>query len=256
MRSLLNSVALHPDRPDYLLLPELAMPARWFPEFARGLRRSGISLVAGVEHQRRGRNAVTNQVWAALRLEGMGLPFLVYQQDKQRPARPELEKLLEPLGMSLKPMRRWSLPPVIEHGGFRFALLICSELTNIDYRAHLRGAIDALFIPEWNQDLHSFEALVESSALDLHAYIAQANTRGFGDTRLRAPMAKEWERDVVRLKGGSHDYFVVGQIDILQLRSYQLSDGLEQAPVEEVSAPGKKTYKPLPDGYKMDSRRV
>ena len=91
-------------------------------------------------------------------------------------------------------------------------MLICSELTNIAYRAHLRGAIDALFVPEWNQDLHWFEALVESTSLDLHAYVAQANTLGFGDTRLRAPMKEIWDRDVVRLKGGSHDYFVVGEI--------------------------------------------
>lgn len=221
MRKLLNSIAQHPQRPDYLLFPELAMPARWFLEFARGLRRSDISLITGIEYQRRGAGAVTNQVWAALRLDGLGLPFLVYQQDKQRPAPPELDLLLGPLGMSLKPAGKWRLPPVIEHDEFRFAFLICSELTNIDYRAHLRGAIDALFIPEWNRDLHSFDALVESSALDIHSYIAQANTRGYGDTRLRAPMVKEWERDVVRLKGGSHDYVVVGEIDFSKLRTFQ-----------------------------------
>lgn len=257
LRELLNSVAIHRDRPEYLLLPEVAIPARWFPELARGLRRSGISLVAGIEHQPRESAAVVNQVWAALRLDGIGLPFFLYKQDKQRPARPEVDKLLRPLGKSLKPARRWKLPPTIEHSGFRFAMLICSELTNIDYRAHLRGAIDALFIPEWNQDLHSFEALVESAALDIHSYIAQANTRGFGDTRLRAPMANEWERDVVRLKGGSHDYFVVGQVNFGNLRAFQAADGVPQPSENEERRPlTAKTYKPLPDGFDMDPGRT
>ena len=249
IRELLNTVARHSDRPDYLLLPELAMPAQWFAEFARGLRRSGISLIAGIEHQPRGRTGVTNQVWAALRLDGFGLQFFVYQQDKQRPARPEAKEVLGPAGRSLNPARKWRFPPVIEHTGLRFALLICSELTNIAYRAHLRGAVDTLFVPEWNQDLHSFEALVESSALDLHSYIAQANTRGFGDSRLRAPMKEQWDRDVVRLKGGSHDYFVVGAVDHNKLRAFQASGG-------SVSGDSSKTFKPLPDGFKMDPERA
>jgi len=254
LRKLLNSVALHVDRPDYLLLPELAIPSRWFLEFARGLRRSGISLVTGIEHQPRGRHGVVNQVWASLRLDGLGLPFFVYRQDKQRPARPEMD-LLQPLGKGLNPSFKWRLPPVVCHGEFRFALLICSELTNINYRSHLRGAIDALLIPEWNQDLHSFEALVESSALDLHSYIAQANTRGFGDTRLRAPRSNEWERDVVRLKGGSHDYFVVGKIDFGALRKFHSSDPEAPSNNGAPSSARERSFKPLPDGFKIDPRR-
>ena len=48
----------------------------------------------------------------------------------------------------------------------RFAMLVCSELTNIGHRAALRGRVDALFVPEWNQGTETFNALVESAALD------------------------------------------------------------------------------------------
>ena len=250
IRRLLDAVAHHPEHPDYLLLPELAMPASWFHEFARGLMRSNISLIAGIEHQPRGRDGVTNQVWVALCVDQF--ESFVYEQDKQRPAHLE-KKLLEEVNKSLKPAQKWSLPPVIQHGDFRFAILICSELTNIANRAHLRGSIDALLIPEWNQDLHWFEALVESSALDLHSYIAQSNTRGFGDTRLRAPMENPWERDVVRLKGGSHDYFVVGQMKFKELRAFQLNPTTSET--EEPKKPKSKKFKPLPDGFKIDPDR-
>lgn len=250
LRELLEAVRVHPGRPDYVLLPELSLPQAWFDEFALSLMRSGISLIAGIEHQPRSPCGLTNQVWAALRVSGSRSSYFTYIQDKQRPAIPELPILVE-TGRSWAPDVTWEVPPVIDHGDFRFALLICSEFTNIAYRAHLRGAVDALFIPEWNQDLHSFEALVEASALDLHAFIAQANTRGYGDTRLRAPGKDPWDRDVVRLQGGRHDYFVVGEIDHEKLRAFQLTPVVP--PIPKPQKPG--TYKPTPDGYAVDPER-
>ncbi len=241
--------ARHARRPDYVLLPELSLPESWFDEFSLGLLRSGISLIAGVEYQPRARNTIVNQVWAALRTEDLRTDYFLYRQDKQRPAHAERRNLAA-AGASLSPEFPWARPPVIEHGDFRFALLICSEFTNIDYRAHLRGNVDALLVPEWNQDLHSFEALVEASALDLHAYIAQANTRGFGDTRLRAPNKDEWARDVVRLRGGEHDYFVTGEMDYDTLRDFQHNS--TNPSISMQSGP----FKPTPDGFIPDPART
>jgi len=252
LRELLASVARHGGHPDYVVLPELALPGRWFPELARALRRSGISLISGIEHQTTGAGQVANQVWAALRVDGWGLRYFLYRQDKQRPARPE-RKIVDERNLRLVPQRRWVRPPVIDHGDFRFALLICSELTNIDYRAHLRGAVDALIVPEWNMDVHWFEALVESASLDLHAFIAQANTLGFGDTRLRAPMAKPYARDVVRLKGGTRDYFVTGDLDVDWLRRFQTA-GRRLRGTLTPPQPNAE-LKPLPDGLRIDPER-
>ena len=238
-------------RPDYVLLPELAIPKDWFDEFALGLMRSGISLIAGIEHQPRPNNGITNQVWAALRTNNLKSDYFPYRQDKQNPAHPERPILVE-TGTTWTPEFEWTKPPVIDHGDFRFALLICSEFTNINYRAHLRGNVDALFVPEWNQDLHSFEALIEASALDLHAYIAQANTRGYGDTRLRAPSKEEWGRDVVRLQGGRHDYFVVGEMDYEGLRKFQNTP----LPLPVKKPKVAPSFKPTPDGFVPDPART
>lgn len=102
-------------------------------------------------------------------------------------------------------------------------------------------------------DVHWFEALVESASLDLHAFVAQANTLGFGDTRLRAPMAKPYARDVVRLKGGTHDYFVMGDLDVDWLRRFQTAAAraLPTPPPPETDA----ELKPLPDGFRIDPER-
>ena len=247
--SLLDGVIAQPRQSRYLILPELALPAHWFIRIARKLQNRGISLISGIEYLHARRARVRNQVWAALSHDGLGFPALmIYRQDKQRPALHEERELQRLGGLELKPEVPWksSAPPIIQHGELRFAVLVCSELTNIDYRAALRGKVDALFVPEWNPDTGTFTSLVKSAALDIHAYIIQCNDRQYGDSRIRAPYKNRWQRDLLRVKGGVTDYCVVGEIDVLALRQFQSSHRSLDQP-----------FKPVPDGFTIDfSRKV
>ncbi|MGS3137255.1 RNA-directed DNA polymerase [Aeromonas sanarellii] len=244
---LLDTVIAQPSNSRYLILPELALPAHWFIRIARKLQGRGISLITGIEYLHASKARVRNQVWAALSHDGLGFPSLmIYRQDKQRPALHEEQELQRLAGLEMKPDKLWKTPPIIQHGDFRFALQICSELTNISYRSALRGKVDALFVPEWNQDTETFNALVESAALDIHAYIIQCNDRQYGDSRIRAPFKDSWKRDMLRVKGGVTDYCVIGEIDIQALRQFQSS---HRSP--------SKPFKPVPDGFDIEyGRRV
>jgi hypothetical protein len=244
---LLDGVIAQPQHSRYLVLPELALPAHWFIRIARKLQGRGISLITGIEYLHASKARVRNQVWAALSHRGLGFPSLmIYRQDKQRPALHEEQELQRLAGLELKPDKAWKTPPLLQHGDLRFALLICSELTNISHRAALRGKVDALFVPEWNPDTETFNALVESAALDVHAYIVQCNDRQYGDSRIRAPFKESWQRDLLRVKGGITDYCVIGEIDVQSLRQFQSSHR---------SPP--KPFKPVPDGFEIDfGRRV
>lgn len=244
-----NNLISHPHNARYFILPELALPAHWFMHIALKLQNRNISLISGIEYLHTTKKRVRNQVWAALTHDGLGFPsMMVYRQDKQTPALHEEKELQRVAGLQLRPARQWPgkipAPPVIQHGNFRFAILICSELTNIGYRAALRGQIDALFVPEWNQDIDTFNALVESAALDIHAYIIQCNDRQYGDSRIRAPYKDSWKRDILRVKGGKNDYFVVGEIDIETLRRFQSSHRSTSKP-----------FKPVPDGFEINPAR-
>lgn len=242
---LLDGVIAQPHRSSYLILPELAVPAPWFVGIASKIQKCGISLIAGIEYLHAAKSRVRNQVWAALSYDGFGFPsMLVYCQDKQQPALHEEQELQRLNGLEMKPERPWKTPPIIQHGDFRFALLICSELTNINYRTALRGQVDALFVLEWNRDTESFNALVESAALDMHAYIIQCNDREYGDSRIRAPFKDGWKRDILRVKGGVTDYCVIGEIDIHALRQFQSS---KRSP--------EKPFKPVPDGFQISYGR-
>ena len=246
---LLDIVVAEPRHSRYLILPELALPAHWFMRIARKLQGRRISLITGIQYLHAPKGVVRNQVWAALSHDGLGFPSLmVYGQDKHAPALHEETELQRLAGLEMKPQQHkiWKngVPPIIQHGEFRFAMLICSELTNIRYRAALRGRVDALFVPEWNQDTESFNALVESAALDMHAYIIQCNDRQYGDSRIRAPFKDSWLRDVLRVKGGVADYCVIGEIDVQALRRFQSSHRSAAKP-----------FKPVPDGFEVDIGR-
>jgi hypothetical protein len=245
LNRLLDGVISSPRGCRYLILPELALPAHWFIRIARKLQGRGISLITGIEYLHASKARVRNQVWAALSHDGLGFPStMIYRQDKQRPALHEEQELQRLAGLEIKPDKAWKTPPIIQHGEFRFALLVCSELTNIGYRAALRGQVDALFVPEWNQDTETFNALVESAALDIHAYIIQCNDRQYGDSRIRAPYKDSWKRDMLRVKGGITDYCVIGEIDIHALRQFHSSHRSPSNP-----------FKPVPDGFEINHNR-
>lgn len=245
LNRLINDVISRPLGASYLVLPELAMKPRWFVRTALKLQGRRISLITGIEYLHARRRQVRNQVWAALSHDGLGFPSMyVYMQDKQIPALHERSELNRLAKIEMQPAERWASPPVVEHGDFHFALLVCSELTNIAYRASLRGEVDAVFVPEWNQDIGTFNSLVESAALDIHAYIIQCNDRTYGDSRIRSPSKDSWKRDILRVRGGREDYCVSAEIDIHALRQFQSSYFSPDGP-----------FKPKPDGFRMSHAR-
>lgn len=248
LNKLINEIILAFNRPDYVIMPELSLPIRWFWRISYKLAQRGISFISGVEYIHHSTDCVANQVWALLVSDFLGMRTgVLYRQDKIHPAIHEEHNLHDIAGNELSPLFNDDVPkkPIIEHENFIFGFLICSELTNIEYRSNFRGKVDAVFVPEWNRDIDSFSSLVESSSMDIHAYIVQCNDRKYGDSRIRCPARNVWERDILRVKGGIEDYFVIGEIDVLALRRFQSRHrSNENGP-----------FKPVPDGFVIDERR-
>lgn len=246
--NLLNSILQEKLRPNYIVMPELSIPLRWALRAARKLATNGVSLLAGVEYHRdRVIRKLRNDCLVSLTTHWPGYASnIVTLQAKFEPAHGEragLKKLLGKQGLLYKPTGARINPTLYEHKGLFFSLLICSDLTNIAHRHDLRGSIDALFALEWNPDTKTFSSLVESTANDLHAFVVQANNRIYGDSRIRAPTQKDYERDIVQVKGGISDYYVMGEIDYRRLRK------------EQRRTTKNKIFKPLPIGYKMTASR-
>lgn len=249
LNELVNNILREKCRPHYIIFPELSIPLRWALRIARKLATNDVSLLAGVEYNRdRASGKLRNDCLVSLVTNWPGYRGNIARlQPKFLPAHGECEELrklrLGHKGQLYEPMGFLAKPTVYLHGQFCFSVLICSDLTNISHRHLLRGQIDALFALEWNSDTKTFSPLVEATANDLHAYVVQVNNRIYGDSRIRSPAKVDYSRDVVQVKGGSSDYYVIGEIDYLTLRS-------EQRRTTENS-----TYKPVPIGFRMSDRR-
>jgi hypothetical protein len=246
---LINRILKEEKRPDYIVMPELSVPLRWALRAARKLATNSVSMLVGVEYHRdRATRKLRNDCLVSLTSFWPGYASsVVVLQPKFEPAhgeRQELQKLLgKRKGALYIPSGVKAKPTLYEHRGFFFSLLICSDLTNIAHRHGLRGEVDALFALEWNPDTKTFASLVESTANDLHAFVVQANNRKFGDSRIRAPAREDYARDVVQVKGGVSDYYVLGEINYEQLR------------IEQRGKVEKPLFKPVPIGYVMSRLR-
>jgi len=246
IRYLINQILRAPTRATYILLPECSIPERWALGIAYSLSRYKISLIAGLEYRHesgRIRNdallsLVTDWPWHS--------SSILFKQPKTAPAHDERAQLYKKAKKRLyRPSLSERYLPVYVHAGFCFGVMICSDLTNISLRRRFQGEIDALFALEWNKDTESFSTLVESSAQDLHAFIIQVNNRAFGDSRARIPASKSYLRDIVRIKGGLHDYFVMATLSYEQLRQFQRGSKKRE----------NLQFKPVPIGFEMSTER-
>ncbi|HEY9229903.1 MAG TPA: RNA-directed DNA polymerase [Gemmatimonadaceae bacterium] len=253
LTGLINRIIAAQPRPRYVVLPELAIPERWFWSISAKLAQSRISLITGIEYRHHStfgpkgevELCVTNEARASLITDSLGyLTNVTYRQEKGLPSLGEETNLWTVGGRILRPMRRIRRI-VVQHGSCHFGLLLCSELLNLKYRAAFRGKIDALFVLEWNRDTYSFEPLVEGSALDIHTFIVQSNNREYGDCRVRGPFKDRHRRDVVRITGGEEDYFVLAKLPIKALRQFQSH---HRSPLDGA-------FKPVPDGFQLAELR-
>ena len=251
LRTLVNSVLASKQRADYLVFPELSLPRRWAFGIAIKLAKNGTSLVAGLENNNKD-NLYRNDALVSLATRWPGYQTHVQLiQPKIKPAHHEGALLINPVRKFYKPASIDVCRPIYVHGNHAFGVLICSDLTTIENRAHYQGAVDTLFVVEWNPDINTFSYLVESASHDLHAYIVQANNREYGDSRIRGPFAKDFKRDVVRVRGGDTDYHVVAEIDIDALRKFQA----RFVPTTYQRNKDKEIFKPLPIGFPKSSWR-
>lgn len=246
--SLINKILKENKRADYIVLPELCIPLKWAIGMSKKLSSNGISLICGVEyHQDRSTKKIRNDCLISLTTNWPGYrSHIILMQSKFKPAHSEIDSLKKHLGKNsslYEPTGQKSLVPIYNHNGFLFSVLICSDLTNISHRNNLRGEIDALFTIEWNKDTKTFSPLVESTANDLHCFVIQANNRLYGDSRIRAPANNDYERDIVQVKGGVTDFYVLGEIDFSKLRREQHRK--HKTP----------HFKPVPIGFNPSSTR-
>ncbi|WP_345855948.1 RNA-directed DNA polymerase [Shewanella algae] len=246
---LINGVISSKPRPDYLVMPELSLPLKWVDSITDRLTGVGINLIAGTEYRHFKNDKLVSEACLVLKDDRLGYPHWtrIWQQ-KLEPAPSEEENLTKFFGKSWAPQNcsKWA-KPVYVHNGFHFGVMICSELQNSKARVAFQGNIDALAVLSWNKDLETFSTLVESAALDIHAYTIFVNNRNYGDSRVRSPAKQSFLRDLARIKGGENDFFVTVELNIKKLREFQ--SRAKRWPKDS------DPFKPVPEGFEISTSR-
>lgn len=242
---LVNSIITSYPKPDYVLMPELSLPLKWVSSISNRLSQSGVGLIAGTEYRHLSDSVLKSEALLSLSDDRLGYPiWCQYWQPKLQPAVGEDKDLQIFHGKTWCKFRsKDSIKPIYIHNGFHFGVMICSELQNSKDRIAFQGRVDSLFILSWNRDLETFSALVEATALDVHAYSVLVNNRSYGDSRVRSPAKEGFKRDLARIKGGENDYFVTVTLDLKSLREFQSRASRWTTEDDK--------FKPVPEGFQL-----
>ena len=214
-----------------LVLPELALPRRWFRTVANHVAlRGSYGLVVGLEYRHSLHNGtVFNQAYVVL--PGPYHSVATWPWTKRFPAREEAE-ILAQRGVRFDPAPRIGMRPrtVVGSRYGDFSVLICSELIETRRVADLLKRVELVVVPAWNRDTASFEHLIQSTGLQLHAIVALANNGVYSDCRAWAPRSERWERDLCRLIERGRDATVSVRVPLSSLQRFHRSSAAGRNP--------------------------
>ncbi len=100
--------------------------------------------------------------------------------------------------------------------------MLCYEFTDVVSRALYKGKCDIIAAPVFNSDTTYFSNIIDATVRDLHAFIVQANTSIYGDSRVTGPYSRD-DKDIFKIKGGKNDYAIIGTINFKEYADYQLN---------------------------------
>ena len=207
---------------EYILFPEFAFDKSWILPICYFCRSKRITLIGGIRHFKYSDGSIGNLT-------------LIYESNsglvrlKEKHYLPPLEKQI--INYDLK--STYYEPAIkktifINDGRLFYSICTCYEITNLSYRAKFLDNINALFVPVFNKDTSYFNNIISSFSRDASCFVLQSNSNHLGDSRITRPTESE-QMDLVKLKGGINAYFVIGEINIMNLNKNheKFLDGLK-----------------------------
>lgn len=216
------------ERVDYILLPEFYLPLKWIPDVLSYVRKTGITIIAGLQYMLSYHVAHNNvAVFASLK-SGKSNKYrnaCMFLREKNDYA-PMEKEILALNGCYCKDQER-PCYQIFQQNGIKYGLFLCYEFTDIVARALYKNEVDIIFAPENNKDTSYFSSIIESMTRDIHAFIVQANTSIYGDSRITGPFSRDI-RNIVQIKGGENDELIIGTIDIPKVKMHRAEERRER----------------------------
>lgn len=209
------------EKVDFLLLPEFYLPLQWISDVLNFTRRTGVTVISGLQYVTCDEKAYNNVALFLPVSVGRYRNAIMFVREKNDYA--PMEEQLLALKKYICENQKIPSYQIINNNGIEYGVFLCYEFTDIMARSLYKNNVDILFTPEHNKDTAYFSNIIETTTRDLHAFIVQANTSVYGDSRIVGPYSRN-DRNIVQIKGGECDDIIIGTINLKEIRDYQLSE--------------------------------
>ena len=239
----------------FLVLPELCFPVYWINDLIKFAKRSQIGIITGLQYLGDSSGRRYNYIATILPFTTGKRSYknaFLYIRDKNDYSPIEFEELAKNGFHCVN--RNVAEYQIFRWKGIRIAPMVCYELTDVMARAILKGRCDFVAAPVFNPDTTYFSNIIDSTVRDLHAFVVQANTSFFGDSRVTGPYDRD-SKDIFKIKGGDNDHVVIGTVDFGKFKKFQqnyYSDFDKKLKVIEKERKKKNPSYPKKARYKPD----
>lgn len=200
------------------------MPLQWISDVLAFVRKSGITVVSGLQYVTSGHQAYNNVAIFAPVNTGRYTSSVLFAREKNDYA--PMERQILALEKYICVDQEKPVYQMINNRGIDYGLFLCYEFTDIIARALYKDKVDIIFTPEHNRDTSYFSNIIETTARDLHVFIVQANTSIYGDSRITGPFGRN-DRNVLQIKGGDKDDIIIGTIELGKVKKYQQDEKVD-----------------------------
>lgn len=238
------------EKSELLILPEISIPFQWLDILSDFSKKNNIAIVCGIEHVKNKKQEVFNYSAVLLPFKNDEFNNLFIDLRLKIDYSPEEVKEISKYHFKVPKHILTEKLRLYDWNNLLFAVFNCYELCDIKKRAIFRGIVDFVVAIEFNKDTEHFSSIVESSSRDIHCYVIQVNNSLFGDSRITMP-ARSFKKDMMKIKGGHNTTIITGEINIKELRYFQIIDTNAQ----EVFLASKDYFKQTPPGFQISNKR-
>lgn len=195
-RTILREHQVQDDSLNLVVFPELSVPRGSIGTLCRFSRMTGCVVLAGLSLAKSsdGSRQLNELAWI-VPLDRKTGRVVILKQEKIFVTQKEA---------ALTPPVLPAAPPVIWRvlaDNDRMSAINCYEFTYLPLRELLRGRVEMLVVSANNQDVTTFDNLMESTHYDIYGHVVLANSEQHGGSAIRAPYRNSFDRRIFDIHG-------------------------------------------------------
>ena len=203
---------------DILIFPEVCIPEKILAKLVKFSREKGIAIVGGLQYIKN-ENKIYNTLVSILPFEINNYKSCFLNLRLKNYYSPGEKQMIKGYKYEI-PINRERTYDLFSWRGLYFTIFNCFELTSLSDRALFKNYIDLMIASVYNRDIKYFRNIVDSTARDLHCFVAQVNVQKYGDSGVVVPKKSEM-MVLSNIKGGINCNLLVTSIEIKSLREFQ-----------------------------------